>query len=73
MPQKKTDNTPETYHELSIRLDSVVAKLQDPTIDVDEAVTYYEEAVDLIDQLERSLERAQNQINEISRRFNADE
>jgi exodeoxyribonuclease VII small subunit len=72
MVRKKDDSVSPKYHELSIRLDEVVAKLQDPNVDVDSAVTYYEEAVELIGKLEECLEQAQNQVREISGKFTKD-
>lgn len=74
MPRSKS-NSPSSedvspkYHELNQRLDVVISKLEDPNVDVDDAVRYYEEAVDLIGQLEKCLEDAENQVNKISARF----
>lgn len=72
MVQKKDDSISPKYHELSIRLDEVVAKLQDPNVNVDDAVAHYEEAVELIGKLEQCLEQAQNQIREITGKFTKD-
>jgi exodeoxyribonuclease VII small subunit len=72
MAQKKDDTTTAKYHELAARLEEAVVKLQDPNVDVDAAVTYYEEAVELIEKLERCLEQAQNQVREITAKFTKD-
>jgi exodeoxyribonuclease VII small subunit len=72
MAKKDDGSISPKYHELSVRLDEVTAKLQDPDIDVDDAVKYYEEAVDLIAKLEECLEQAQNQITEVSSKFMKD-
>lgn len=74
MPRSKSsspnsDDASLKYHELNQRLDTVIAKLEDPNVDVDDAVKYYEEAVDLIGKLEECLENAENQINKVSARF----
>jgi exodeoxyribonuclease VII small subunit len=70
MPRSKNnDGDPSSYRELNQRLDEVIDKLQDPSVDVDEAVGYYEEAIVLIEKLNRHLEGAQNKIREISARF----
>jgi exodeoxyribonuclease VII small subunit len=67
MPKKSDTN--KTYQELSQQLDGVVAKLQDPNVSIDDATRYYEQAMKLIKQLERSLEQAENRVREIRAQF----
>lgn len=50
------------YQELSLELDEVLAKLQQPDVRVDEAVKLYEQGLKLIEQLEQHLEQAENKI-----------
>jgi exodeoxyribonuclease VII small subunit len=53
------------YQRLSLDLDEVLAKLQQPNIQVDEAVKLYEQGLKLIDQLEKQLELAENTIKKL--------
>lgn len=53
------------YQTLSLELDEVIARLQQPDIQVDEAVTLYEQGLALIDQLEKQLQRAENAIERL--------
>lgn len=50
------------YQTLSAELDGVLAKLQDPEIQVDEAVKLYEQGLKLIAKLEKHLEQAENKL-----------
>ena len=50
------------YQGLSLELDEVLAKLQQPDVRVDEAVKLYEQGLKLIEQLEQHLEQAENKI-----------
>lgn len=53
------------YQALSLELDEVLAKLQQPNIQVDEAVKLYEKGLQLIGQLEKHLEHAENKIEQL--------
>lgn len=53
------------YQALSLELDEVLAKLQQPDVQVDQAVKLYEEGLALIDQLEAHLEQAENKIEQL--------
>jgi exodeoxyribonuclease VII small subunit len=53
------------YQALSLELDEVLAKLQQPAIQVDEAVKLYEQGLKLIDQLEAQLQAAENKIERL--------
>lgn len=53
------------YQALSLELDEVLAKLQQPDVQVDQAVTLYEQGLALISQLEAHLEQAENKIEEL--------
>lgn len=53
------------YQELSLELDEVLAKLQQPNVQVDEAVKLYEKGLGLIEQLEKQLATAENKIEQL--------
>lgn len=57
--------TTKDYQALSLELDEVLAKLQQPGIRVDEAVKLYEQGLVLIDQLEKHLNEAENKIEQL--------
>jgi exodeoxyribonuclease VII small subunit len=50
------------YKELSEQLDIVLARLQQPDIQVDEAVELYEQGLALAGKLEKHLQLAENRI-----------
>jgi exodeoxyribonuclease VII small subunit len=53
------------YQELSLELDEVLAKLQQPNVQVDDAVKLYEQGLALIEQLEKQLATAENTIEKL--------
>jgi exodeoxyribonuclease VII small subunit len=55
----------EDYQELSLELDEVLAKLQQPNVQVDDAVKLYEQGLALIEQLEKQLATAENTIEKL--------
>jgi exodeoxyribonuclease VII small subunit len=80
MPTKKPAKTakatkaainakPLSYRELSEQLEAVMAKLQNPDCDVDEAVGLYEAAVQYIAQLEEHLRTAKNRVTKVQAEF----
>lgn len=54
-----------SYKDLSQQLDDVLARLQQPNIEVDEAVKLYEQGLKLIKQCEAQLKLAENKIEKI--------
>ena len=75
MPRsKKTDATHDgvTYAELRRELDGIVAKLQDPECDVDEAADLYEQALQAITRLEAYLQTAENRVRQAQADFSSD-
>ncbi|MET1033392.1 MAG: exodeoxyribonuclease VII small subunit [Candidatus Saccharimonadales bacterium] len=58
-------NDKKDYQALSLELDEVLAKLQQPDVQVDQAVKLYEQGLALIDQLETHLEQAENTIEKL--------
>jgi exodeoxyribonuclease VII small subunit len=69
MPAKKNAEENFNYHELSIRLDEVVAKLEDPDTEIDELVELYAQALQIIKQLEDYLDKAENRILEVKAKY----
>lgn len=57
---QKTD-----YKKLSAELDEILAKLQSPDLDVDEALKAYERGVAITKELETYLKEAENKIQKI--------
>jgi exodeoxyribonuclease VII small subunit len=60
-----------TYRELQDQLDAVVAKLEDPSIDIDEATKAHEQGLKLINQLQAHLTEAENKISKAQADFTA--
>ncbi|HUC89590.1 MAG TPA: exodeoxyribonuclease VII small subunit [Patescibacteria group bacterium] len=54
-----------TYQELNSQLDELLARLQQPDIQVDEAVRLYEEGLTLVATLEKQLKQAENTITKL--------
>lgn len=59
MPKKQD------YQSLSVELDGVLAALQAPDLQVDQAITLYEKGLQLIAELEAYLTEAENKIEKI--------
>lgn len=53
------------YQTLSAELDGVLAAIQAPDVQVDEAVKLYEQGLKLIAQLEKHLEQAENKLTKL--------
>ncbi|MBX6334046.1 exodeoxyribonuclease VII small subunit [Candidatus Saccharibacteria bacterium] len=53
------------YQTLNQRLEEVLAKLQAPDVQVDEAVQLYAEGLTLVSELEKHLEQAKNKIEKL--------
>ena len=50
------------YQTLNAELNTVLAQLQNPDVDVDKAVKLYEQGTKLIEQLEKHLKQAENKL-----------
>lgn len=68
---KKTTPEPPAYRDLQAQLDAVLAKLEDPQLDIDDATAAYEQGLALIKQLEASLQQAENRIERAQADFTA--
>jgi exodeoxyribonuclease VII small subunit len=53
------------YQDLNSELEEVLAKLQSPDIQVDEAVKLYEQGLKLAAELEKQLKQAENKIEKL--------
>jgi len=58
-----------TYGELSAKLDGLLAELQQPDCDVDQAAELYEAALKTITAMEEHLESAKNRIKKVQTDF----
>lgn len=54
-----------SYQNLNVELDAVLAKLQDPDVHVDDAVKLYEQGMRLVTQLEKHLQAAENKLTKL--------
>lgn len=54
------------FRKKSAELDEVLAKLQNPDIQVDEAAKYYESGLKLIGELEEYLQHAENVVKKLN-------
>jgi exodeoxyribonuclease VII small subunit len=61
------------YQSLSAELETVVAALQNPDVQVDEAVQLYEQGLKLITELESYLKQAENKITTLTLQASAKE
>jgi exodeoxyribonuclease VII small subunit len=55
----------QSYKELQAKLDDVLEALQNPDVDIEEAITLYKNGVTLLADLEKYLESAKNEISTI--------
>jgi len=67
MPTKS--KATESYRQLNDRLDEIMATLQDPDLDIDEATAAYEEGLRLVTKLEKHLQQAENNVQAIRAKF----
>jgi exodeoxyribonuclease VII small subunit len=63
VPKKTTPAA--DYSSLNLELSDVLARLQQPDIQVDEAVKLYEAGLQLVDQLEAHLKSAENTVKKL--------
>lgn len=61
MPQKKVN-----YKTLSRELDEILAQLQDPDTDIDEALKLYQKGQQVAKELEQYLKTAENTIKKLA-------
>jgi exodeoxyribonuclease VII small subunit len=56
-----------TYQELSNKLDDIIVSLEDPTTTIDDALSLYKEADQLIKTLKDYLENTRNEIKTLTK------
>jgi exodeoxyribonuclease VII small subunit len=57
-----------SYNEMSQQLEAIMAKFDDPNIDIEESIKFYESALKLIKKIEDYLLSAQNKIEQIDKK-----
>ena len=62
-----------SYQALSAELDEILAALQTPEVDIDEALKLYERGQKVIAELEAYLTTAENKVNQLKAKFTAAE
>jgi exodeoxyribonuclease VII small subunit len=65
----KSKSTKPDYQSLKTELESVMTKLQDEDLDVDEALSLYQRGLELVQQLDSYLKTAENTVHELKARF----
>lgn len=65
---KKTQDT-KTYQKMAEELASYIEWFEGDTVNLDEAIAKYEQAMELLEQMEKYLKTAQNKISKISTKF----
>ena len=58
-----------TYQELSDELENILATLQRDDIGVDDAMKQYERGLEIVAQLEKHLQTAENRVQELQAKF----
>lgn len=61
--------TKRSYRQLRAELDEVVAKIQNESVDIDEATKLYEQGLKLINDLQKHLADSKNQIKKLQKTF----
>ncbi len=64
MANKKA--SPKSYQKLSPHLDEIINWFESDDVNLDEAIVKYEQAIKLINELEKYLKAAENKIHKIS-------
>lgn len=58
-----------SYEDLKQELDTILAELQRDDLGVDDALKHYQRGLELVEQLEQHLKKAENTINELKLKF----
>lgn len=70
MAEKKV--SAKTYQELSDELGKLIDWFEGQSVDLDEAVDKYEQAMELLKQMEDRIKTAENKVKKIAVKFDAD-
>lgn len=54
-----------TYNQLQKELDQLISKLQDDELDIDEAVSTYQAATAIIEDMQKHLKTAKNKLSKV--------
>lgn len=68
MPKPKPN-----YEQLRAELDAVLAELQRDELDVDKALEYYQRGLELVRQLEKYLNSAENKVRQLKAAFDSND
>jgi exodeoxyribonuclease VII small subunit len=63
--------TAKTYQQLSDELNGLIEWFESDAVNLDEAVAKYEQAMELLKQMEQHLKTAENRVKKINVRFDA--
>ena len=56
-----------SYRQLQAQLDAVLAELESPSLDIDQALELYKQGQKLVEQLEKHLRTAHNEIIQLKK------
>jgi exodeoxyribonuclease VII small subunit len=65
-------STQPTYEQLKAELDEVMSALAQDDLDVDKALAYYQQGLELVQALEKYLKTAENKVVELQAKFKID-
>ena len=65
-------HSPKTYQQMADELAGLIDWFEGEQVNLDDAVQKYEQAVQLLDEMETYLKTAQNKINKIAVKFDSD-
>ena len=69
---KRSTDSSNSYRDLSLELEAILADLQRDDLDIDEALRGYERGLTIIKQLEHYLQTAENRVTELRAKFSGD-
>ncbi len=71
MPAAKSPSTKKDYQTLNAELESVLVELQQPDVQVDDAVKLYEKGMKLVQELETFVAQAENKLIKVQLQMGA--
>jgi exodeoxyribonuclease VII small subunit len=67
-----TSKKPKTYQQMASELNDLIEWFESDSVNLDEAVGKYEQAMELLSQMEDFLKTAENKVKKISAKFDSD-
>lgn len=64
-----TSKTPKTYQQMADQLNGLIEWFESDSVNLDEAVSQYEQAMELLAQMEDFLKTAENKVKKIALKF----